>query len=165
MTPEQISARMRLIRGKDTTPEMKVRRLSHRLGFRHRLHARGLPGRPDLIYPSRKCAILVHGCFWHQHEGCRLARIPKARPDYWIPKLARNKARDRENVEDLHRGGWRTMVIWECETKDETRLAERLFAFLSPPGPQADAPPGGLAPRPDVGHDHRSGRGTCAGPR
>lgn len=130
MKPINFSERMRRIRGKKTGPELRVRRLSHRLGYRHRLHDRNLPGRPDLVYPSRKKVIFVHGCFWHQHAGCKLSRTPKARPEYWIPKLERNQARDAENVAQAISMGWDVLIIWECETRQEDALAARLRAFL-----------------------------------
>jgi DNA mismatch endonuclease (patch repair protein) len=121
---------MRSIRKKDTQPEMRVRRLAHALGYRFRLHRADLPGSPDLVFPARRKAILVHGCFWHQHAGCRLTRQPKSRPDYWPAKLARNVARDVEVRERLEQAGWDVMVIWECETKDAQALLQRLIGFL-----------------------------------
>jgi DNA mismatch endonuclease (patch repair protein) len=121
---------MRSIRKTDTRPELAVRRLAHRLGFRYRLHRRDLPGTPDLVFPSRKKVIFVHGCFWHQHD-CPLGRKkPSANPKYWHPKLARNVARDAQNWERLRALGWDVLVIWECETRDSTLLARRLRACL-----------------------------------
>lgn len=121
---------MSLVRSKNTKPEMVVRRLVHSLGYRYRLHNRKMPGAPDLVFPSRQAVIFVHGCFWHRHAKC--GRIPKSRLDYWLPKLERNKARDAENIKALRRDGWRVLVIWECQTRDEN-LARRINAFLVPP--------------------------------
>jgi DNA mismatch endonuclease, patch repair protein len=121
---------MRLIRKRDTSPELAVRRVAHALGLRFRLHRHGLPGTPDLVFPRLRKAILVHGCFWHQHKGCRLARQPKSRLDYWLPKLAGNVARDRKSRSALKMAGWTSLVIWECETRDLARLRARLQRFL-----------------------------------
>ena len=121
---------MRRIPKRDTRPEIAVRRIVHALGLRFRLHRRDLPGTPDLVLSRHKTAILVHGCFWHQHEGCALSRQPKSRLDYWLPKLARNVARDREARAALEALGWRCIVIWECETKDAVRLQTSLRASL-----------------------------------
>ncbi len=123
---------MRRIRKSDTAPEMMVRRLAHGLGLRFRLHRRDLPGTPDIVFPRRRTVVLVHGCFWHQHEGCRLARQPKSRLDYWLPKLARNKARDRTAQEDLQALGWQVLVIWECETKAPEIVRSKLEELLQP---------------------------------
>jgi DNA mismatch endonuclease (patch repair protein) len=121
---------MRSIRKRDTRPEMRVRSLAHALGYRFRLHRRDLPGSPDLVFPARRKAIFVHGCFWHQHVGCHLTRQPKTRPDYWPAKLARNVARDAQVRERLEQAGWQVMVVWECETKDAESLRHRLIGFL-----------------------------------
>ena len=123
---------MRRIRKIDTTPERVVRRLVHGLGFRFRLHRRDLPGTPDLVLPRLRSAILVHGCFWHQHAGCRLARLPKSRPEYWLPKLKRNQERDVAARSELQAKGWEILVVWECETEDAAGLRQRLAAFLRP---------------------------------
>jgi DNA mismatch endonuclease (patch repair protein) len=122
---------MARIRSKDTGPEMLVRRTAHRLGFRFRLHRRDLPGAPDLVFPGRRTVIFVHGCFWHQHAGCRRSNVPKTREDYWLPKLARNAARDREKTTELERLGWRVAIIWECQTAEPVRLAEIIVAALA----------------------------------
>ena len=115
-------------------PEMIVRKLSHRLGFRHRLHRKGLPGKPDLVFPSRKKVVFVHGCFWHQHPkaGCLDARLPRSNLAYWRPKLRRNVERDAEHLRKLRKAGWKALVIWECETSDPERLERRLSKFLGP---------------------------------
>lgn len=133
LTPERRSLHMRRIRKKDTAPEKAVRRTVHALGYRFRLHRRDLPGTPDLVLPRLRKVILVHGCFWHQHEGCHLARLPKSRPEYWLPKLRRNQERDVSARTNLERLGWTTLEIWECETRDLAALTTRLAAFLGNP--------------------------------
>lgn len=133
---------MRSIRSKDMKPEMAVRRLAHRMGYRFRLHRKDLPGKPDLVFPSRRAVIFVHGCFWHQHPDldCKDARPPKSNVDYWQPKLARNRARDAESITALETQGWRVLVVWECQTKDETVLRQTLLAFLGAPRPLNSEP-------------------------
>lgn len=123
---------MSRIRSKDTKPEMRVRRIVHGLGYRYRLHASDLPGRPDLVFRPRRSVIFVHGCFWHRHEGCSRNRIPKLpeRREFWRHKLNGNARRDRLNQAALRRMGWDVLVIWECETKDIDRLVERIREFL-----------------------------------
>lgn len=122
---------MRRIKSKGMRPEVVVRSAVHRLGFRFRLHARDLPGKPDLVFRKRKKIIDVRGCFWHQHTRCAEAHIPKTRPEYWIPKLARNRKRDASNCRRLRALGWQVLVVWECETSDLTALSGKLFRFLS----------------------------------
>jgi DNA mismatch endonuclease (patch repair protein) len=112
-------------------PEMIVRRLAHRLGYRFRLHRADLPGKPDLTFPKLRKVILVNGCFWHQHQGCADSHIPKTRVEYWGPKLARNKERDRRTVSALEATGWKCLTVWECEIRKPAELAETLRAFLS----------------------------------
>ena len=116
------------IRGRDTAPELAVRRIAHRMGLRFRLHRKGLPGRPDLVFPKHRLAVFVHGCFWHRHEGCPFSHIPKTRTAYWAEKFERNVARDKRNREALQCLGWRVVVIWECEVGDETAVGQRLAA-------------------------------------
>ncbi len=123
---------MSRIRSKDTKPEMVVRRALHALGYRYRLHRRNLPGAPDIVFPSRRKVIFVHGCFWHGHEGCKVANVPKSRQQYWLEKFARNKVRDHANLEALRQAGWDALVIWECETKAPERIATKAESFLSP---------------------------------
>lgn len=123
------SANMRAIRSKDMLPELAVRSLVHRLGYRFRLHCSDLPGKPDLVFPSRRKVIFVHGCFWHSHE-CKIAHVPKSNKTYWGPKLARNKARDRLNAEALKTKGWKVLVIWECRTRNERGLSLQVKRFL-----------------------------------
>lgn len=128
-TPEQRSRTMRAVRSRDTGPEMVVRRFFHAAGLRYRLHDRRLPGAPDLVFPGRRIALFVHGCFWHQHPGCASAMRPRSHLDYWTRKLDGNVARDRRNREELEATGWRVWVIWECETKDRAAL-DRLAADI-----------------------------------
>ena len=124
------SALMAKVGRRDTKPEMVVRRDLFSNGYRYRLHARDLPGRPDIVFRKRRKAIFVHGCFWHRHEGCRRATVPKTRRAFWLDKLDRNKARDARNEEALSGMGWNVLVVWECETKDMGTLSARLLAFV-----------------------------------
>ncbi|HYH07680.1 MAG TPA: DNA mismatch endonuclease Vsr [Thermoanaerobaculia bacterium] len=124
------SENMRRIRSRNMKPELIVRSLAHRLGYRFRLHRKDLPGKPDLVFASRRKVIFVHGCFWHQHGSCVDSRLPKTNADYWHPKLMRNVARDAAAIKALRSAKWRTLVIWECETKDQTRVAKRIERFL-----------------------------------
>lgn len=121
---------MRLVRAKDTRPEMRVRKLVFSLGYRYRLHDRSLPGTPDLVFRRARKVILVHGCFWHRHARCALARLPKSRTEFWIPKLEDNRLRDRKNLSRLRRAGWKVLVVWECELSDAVGLDERIRGFL-----------------------------------
>lgn len=132
LTPEQRSERMSRVRGKDTKPELVVRRLVHGLGYRFRLHRRDLPGSPDLVFPGRRKVIWVHGCFWHQHPdpNCKLARMPKSRLEFWEAKLSANRERDAVKMAELTALGWDALVVWECEIKDKGVLAARLKEFL-----------------------------------
>lgn len=132
LTREQRSERMSRIRSRGSKPELVVRRLLHALGYRFRLHRRDLPGTPDLVFTSRRKVIFVHGCFWHRHgdPNCRLARLPKSRLEFWVPKLERNRARDEEHVEALRMLGWQTHVAWECKLADREQLANELQRFL-----------------------------------
>jgi DNA mismatch endonuclease (patch repair protein) len=120
------SENMSRIRSKDMKPEMLIRKLSHRLGYRHRLHRKDLPGKPDLVYSGRKKVIFVHGCFWHQHDdtNCKISRRPKSNLEYWGPKLDRNVARDASNQAELQRMGWDYIIIWECEAREAMRSAQ-----------------------------------------
>lgn len=140
LTPEQRSAHMARIRGKDTKPELAVRQLLHGMGYRFRLHRRDLPGRPDLSFPSRRKVIYVHGCFWHHHAGCALGHMPATRPEYWAEKFSRNQARDARNLSEIRALSWEALVVWECEVARPAALAERLTGFLGPPGRAAREP-------------------------
>lgn len=132
LDPTERSERMSRVRNRDTKPELVVRRLVFGLGYRYRLHQRGIPGRPDLAFKSRKKAIFVHGCFWHQHPDpkCKLARMPKSRLEFWRPKLTKNRQRDEANIKKLKEMGWSALEIWECELKDLDRVSERVRQFL-----------------------------------
>ena len=122
---------MRRVRSTDTTPERRVRSLLHRLGFRFRLHRKGLPGKPDIILPKYSTIVFVHGCFWHRHPGCPHATTPGTRQHYWLPKFERTMERDRRNQRDLQRLGWNVIVVWECEVRDLDQLARRLTAAIT----------------------------------
>lgn len=128
--PAKRSEIMSRIRGRDTKPELLVRRIAHGLGFRFRLHRRDLPGCPDIVFPKYRAVIQVHGCFWHRHPNCRFASSPKTRVEYWTKKFEGNVLRDRRNELALTDLGWRTMVIWECETRDTKAVAARIESFL-----------------------------------
>jgi DNA mismatch endonuclease (patch repair protein) len=117
------------VRSKDTRPEMTVRTMLHKAGYRYRLHTDTLPGRPDVVFPGRRKAIFIHGCFWHRHS-CPCATLPKSNRDYWEEKQARNSARDRKNLLALKKSGWSVLVIWECEIKNAKKLHRRLLRFL-----------------------------------
>ena len=121
---------MSRIRGKDTKPEMMVRRIAHAMGLRFRLHRRDLPGCPDLVFPKYKTVIFVHGCFWHRHDGCRKATMPKSNIQFWESKFVRNVSRDQFSTAQLRDLGWTTEVIWECEAKDPKGVEDRLRALL-----------------------------------
>ena len=129
--PEKRSAVMRRVKGRDTSPEMIVRRALTRLGARYRLHRKDLPGNPDIVMPGRKLALFVHGCFWHGHDCARGARVPKANREYWVAKVERNRARDARTCAELADRGWRVETIWECELKDPAALEARLEALAS----------------------------------
>ncbi len=130
--PEKRSAVMRRVKGRDTTPELVVRRALTRLGARYRLHRKSLPGSPDIVMPGRRLALFVHGCFWHGHDCARGARVPKANRDYWLGKVGRNRARDARRQAELAALGWRVETIWECELKDAGALEARLRELLAP---------------------------------
>ncbi len=121
---------MRAVKCRDTRPEMIVRSLAHRMGYRYRLHRKDLPGKPDLVFAARRKVIFVHGCFWHQHHCPRGARFPKSNRDYWIPKLQRNQQRDEIHQAHLRNMGWDVLVIWECELKNRGALVKRLRQFV-----------------------------------
>lgn len=121
---------MSRVRGKDTKPEMLVRRLVHAAGYRYRLHVRNLPGKPDLVFSARRKVVFINGCFWHRHRNCALARLPKSRTEFWTEKLERNKARDDRNVAALRDLGWDVLTVWECEIRDPAAVMRRLEAFL-----------------------------------
>jgi DNA mismatch endonuclease (patch repair protein) len=130
LTSAERSAHMSRIRARNTQPEMVVRQAAHALGLRYRLHRKDLPGSPDLVFLGRRRAIFVHGCYWHRHSGCRLAYTPKSNTAFWEAKFERNVARDKEALAALEADGWRTAVIWECETRRPDGIPERLRSFL-----------------------------------
>jgi DNA mismatch endonuclease (patch repair protein) len=123
------SAIMRAVKSKNTTPEILVRKILSQSGYRYRLHSKTLPGSPDIVFPGRKKAIFVHGCFWHGHDCKRGARVPRSNRLYWISKIQRNQARDLRHLTDLKRAGWKVKIIWECELRDPA-LAKKLVRFV-----------------------------------
>jgi|TARA_B100002003_G_scaffold225614_1_gene231771 DNA mismatch endonuclease (patch repair protein) len=128
ISKEKRSWNMSRIRSKNTRPELAVRKYLYSNGFRYRLHNRKLPGKPDITNQSKKTAVFVNGCFWHQHEGCKRAAIPKSNKSYWLPKLENNVARFKNNTDKLLDMGWKVFIVWECETKDEVILKSKLDA-------------------------------------
>ena len=128
------SRNMAAIRGKDTAPELAVRRILHAMGLRFRLHRKDLPGRPDIVLPKHRTVVFVHGCFWHRHKGCRYTTTPKTRQEFWQSKFAANVERDGRNRTDLQQLGWRVIVVWECELRQPSDLKERLSGLF----PQLD---------------------------
>ncbi len=132
LTPERRSENMRRIKSTGMKPELLVRSLVHGMGYRYRLHRRDLPGKPDLVFATRRNVIFVHGCFWHGHDdpACRDGRTPRSNESYWLPKLTRNKERDAASVAALEATGWGVLVIWECETHDAEALKMRVETFL-----------------------------------
>lgn len=136
LRPDQRSINMSRIRAKNTKAEVAVRRVAHRLGYRFRLHRADFPGKPDLVFPSRKSVIFVHGCFWHRHPNpsCKNSVLPKSHIEYWHPKLERNQMRDALDQAALENDGWRILIFWECELRDEQFIAAKLREFLGKPG-------------------------------
>lgn len=141
LSREDRSRCMSRIRSRGMAPEMAVRSLVHRMGYRFRLHGKGLPGKPDLVLPRWRAVIFVNGCFWHWHddEDCRIAGLPKSNRDYWIPKLRRTRERDRQQRTRLEADGWRVLTVWECQLADSGRVAERIAGFLEPSERHAEA--------------------------
>jgi DNA mismatch endonuclease (patch repair protein) len=121
---------MRAVHGRNTRPEILVRQIAFGLGYRFRLHRADLPGKPDIAFPGRQKAIFVHGCFWHQHKGCRRATVPKSNRGFWRKKLGRNIARDATQLAAIRKRGWRALVVWECEIKNKHRLGAKMKRFL-----------------------------------
>lgn len=130
MVDPERSRIMRAVKGRDTAPEMTIRRLIFSMGYRYRLHRKDLPGKPDLIFPARRKVIFVHGCFWHGHDCRRGARIPKTNREYWERKIARNRERDAQHYADLEREGWAVLTIWECQIRALDVCAEQIQEFL-----------------------------------
>jgi DNA mismatch endonuclease (patch repair protein) len=131
LTKEKRSKVMRAVKGRDTGPELCVRRAVYSLGYRYRIGDPRLGGRPDLVFRSRKKVIFVHGCFWHVHKGCALSHIPKA--SFWRTKLEGNKKRDGKTIQTLKRDGWKSLILWECELKQSENVRRKIAAFLGPP--------------------------------
>src|SRR5262249_29454191 len=129
-----LTERMQCIRKTNTKPEMIVRRLVHAMGYRYRLHQANLPGTPDIVLTRHRKVILVHGCFWHRHDCVDGRKLPRSKPEYWGPKLERNRRRDEESVAQLHKLGWDVLVVWECEIAKGKRLSETLAKFLGSRG-------------------------------
>lgn len=127
---EQRSEIMRHVHSRDTAPEMAVRRITHALGFRYRLHVRDLPGCPDMVFPARRKVIFVHGCFWHQH-GCEASALPASNRAYWLRKLQRNADRDKRIAAELRRAGWKVLIIWECQIRNRANLTKKILHFLA----------------------------------
>ncbi|MBK8138632.1 MAG: DNA mismatch endonuclease Vsr [Chloroflexi bacterium] len=132
VTPQRRSEIMSKIRSRNTTPELRVRRLLREMRVGYRLHVKGLPGSPDIVMKGRKQLIIVHGCFWHQHESCKIAHIPKSRKEFWEAKLSRNVTRDKKNEALLRELGWDIITIWECETAQLDNLRVKLREALRP---------------------------------
>lgn len=130
LTKTERSLRMSLVKNRDTKPEMVVRRLVFSLGYRYRLHAPDIPGRPDLVFRRTRKLIFVHGCFWHRHSGCPRCRMPKSRIEFWRAKLNGNRKRDKRVQEKLAEQGWAVLIIWECETEDVSLLRKNIRKFL-----------------------------------
>ncbi|MNV10720.1 Very short patch repair protein [compost metagenome] len=130
LTTQRRSWLMSRVKSKNTKPELVVRRLVFGMDYRYRLHAKNLPGQPDLVFPGRKKVIFVNGCFWHGHTDCRYGRLPKSRVEYWQAKIEQNQARDRENTTLLEADGWQVLTVWQCELKNIETLANRLNEFI-----------------------------------
>jgi DNA mismatch endonuclease (patch repair protein) len=124
LSPQARSANMSRVRSKDTQPELRVRRLLHRAGYRFRLHRRDLPGSPDIVLPRYRTAIFVHGCFWHGHEGCRRSKLPATRTDFWRAKIDRNRTRDEANARALGSLGYQVVTLWECELRSDQQIID-----------------------------------------
>jgi DNA mismatch endonuclease (patch repair protein) len=136
-TPQQRRANMQAVRSKNTAPELLVRSTAHRLGFRFRLHRKDLSGTPDLVFPSRKRVIFVHGCFWHGHR-CSRGSLPSSNIEFWQEKIRKNRERDSKAEEELRKNGWKVLTVWECETKDRSTLVGKICRFLGRSGVVAD---------------------------
>lgn len=167
LSPRERSERMSRIRGKDTRPELALRKVLHGLGLRYRLHGKGLPGKPDLVFPRYKAVVFVHGCFWHRHPGCSIATTPKSNTAFWLEKFEKNVARDARVAAQLEGQRWRVLVAWECELSTPAkaaRVGERLATLIKGPRPltvmdhgNASDTEHALAGRHRKRHDHRSG--------
>jgi DNA mismatch endonuclease, patch repair protein len=136
LSPRERSERMALVRRRDTGPERLVRSMLHKMGYRFRLETPRLPGKPDVIFASRRKVVFIHGCFWHRHDDptCKLARLPKSRLEFWLPKLESNRERDERTRNELQRSGWNVGTVWECQLANLGAVQEKLRRFLGPPG-------------------------------
>ncbi|WP_445490634.1 very short patch repair endonuclease [Rhodopseudomonas sp. RCAM05734] len=132
LTVKQRSERMARIKGKDTKPELAVRKALFGRGYRFRLHRKDLPGKPDLVFAGRRKVVFVHGCFWHAHENCKVANLPKSRTEFWQAKFFRNRERDKANEAALRSAGWDVLTLWECEARDQENMLDRLASYLGP---------------------------------
>lgn len=132
ITPEHRSWNMSRIRSSNTKPERRVRSMLHRLGYRFRLHRKDLPGRPDIVLPGRRTVVLVHGCYWHRHDGCRYAYTPKSNQEFWEAKFKENTTRDGRQNEQLNKLGWNVITVWECQTNNVDELAQLLTKEIPP---------------------------------
>ncbi len=130
-SPSERSNIMRKVKARDTAPERAIRKMVYAMGFRYRLNSRALPGSPDLVFPGRKKVIFVHGCFWHQHPGCKRSLLPTSRHDYWASKLTANCLRDERTSVLLQQMGWQVLVVWECELKNNEKIRDLLYDFLN----------------------------------
>jgi DNA mismatch endonuclease (patch repair protein) len=128
--PAKRSEIMRAVGSRDTKPELLVRKMIHRAGFRYRLHSKSLPGTPDIVFPGLRRVIFVHGCYWHGHSGCRKAALPKSRVEFWNAKIAANRVRDENAMMQLRQGGWAPIVVWQCELRDPEEVLRRVTRFL-----------------------------------
>ncbi len=129
--PATRSRMMSGIQGKNTKPELLVRRYLHSRGLRYRLHVKTLPGKPDIVLPKYRTVVFVHGCFWHQHQNCKFATMPSSRPSFWAHKLSENVARDQYQIAALDGLGWRVLIVWECELKDGAARLESLYSEIT----------------------------------
>ena len=151
--PQRRSQIMARIGPRDTQPELTVRQIAHRLGFRFRLHAKNLPGRPDLVLKRHRTVIFVHGCFWHRHAGCSNSTMPKTRVKFWVAKFDGNVSRDARNIAALRAAGWRVITIWECETESSGVIEQRLLKEMGQPSPVARSAGATERPQsPEPGH-------------
>jgi DNA mismatch endonuclease (patch repair protein) len=133
LTPQQRSAAMAAVTGKNTRPELVVRKLLYGLGYRYRLHVKDLPGRPDIVFRKRHCIVFVNGCFWHGHD-CPRGSAPSSNVEFWELKIGKNRERDQRVQDELCKDGWRVLTVWQCETKDQAQLRRRLSRFLGESG-------------------------------
>lgn len=130
LTPKQRSEVMSKVKGRNTTPELKVRQALHAMGYRFRLHRKDLPDKPDIVLPKYRLCLFVHGCFWHQHKGCKRATVPATNSEFWAIKFEQNRRRDENNTSALVQAGWKVCVIWECQTMDKITLSAAIMSCV-----------------------------------